>query len=299
MRIAKLLVSMLALSVMQANTASASDLDIIPAPMEDAYVPVEIGSGWYIRGDVGYNFGGKHNTDTYTNGSVTYDNKFRDALNVGIGAGYRINDLFRVDASLEHIFSSNFESRTLVAPTGPCRGTGALIDLATGTEYLGPYDITNCIEQDKSSYTAWIGMANAYVDLGTYRGFTPFVGAGLGVARINYSEETGSITCVPVDGDLHFEGCSAAGTVAQPAPNTPYTEPGVVSSGKDWRLAYSVSAGVSYDLSKSLKLDTTYKFSSIAGSTGDIPYGSTPGSSMSKDGFGIHQVKMGLRYELW
>ncbi len=43
----------------------AADVDqIIPAQvLEDNYVPVEIGTGWYIRGDVGYNIGGRQNSD--------------------------------------------------------------------------------------------------------------------------------------------------------------------------------------------------------------------------------------------
>jgi opacity protein-like surface antigen len=300
MRRSKLFIAALAAVTMFVSGAHAADMDqMIPTIQEDAYVPVEVGSGWYLRGDIGYNLSARHKTESYTLGVVDYDSNYRDALTYGAGFGYRFNEMIRFDAGLERLMSSSFSSRRLVAPTGPCHGTGSLIDLATGTTYLGPYDINNCIEQDKASYSAIVAMGNAYVDLGTYRGITPFLGAGLGLARISYTEEIGSITCVPVASDVHFEACSAVGTIAQPAPNTTYTEPGVVNSGKDWRVAYALSAGFAYDLSRNLKLDTTYKFSSIAGGKGGIPYGSTPGSNMSKDGFSLHQIKMGLRYEIW
>jgi opacity protein-like surface antigen len=298
MKRVKIVVSALAFVAASVFSAYAADDEVIPATQEDAYTPVEIGSGWYIRGDVGINFGGKHNTNTYTLAPVKHDNNFRDAVTFGGGVGYRFNEMFRVDATLDKIFQSNFGSRQLVTPQGPCLGTGIYVNTATGVEFLGPFAIQNCIREDKSDYQALVAMANAYVDLGNYHGFTPFLGAGLGIARVSYTEETGTITCVPVAADVHEETCAATGTIAQPPKNTIYTEPGIIHSGNDWRLAYAVSAGVSYDISKNLKLDTTYRFSNIAGGSG-IPYGPTPGSSMSKDGFSLHQIKMGLRYEIW
>ena len=115
----------------------ASDLDqIIPAPVEEAYVPVEIGSGWYIRGDVGFNIGGKHNSDEYDLAPVNFSNSYRDAVNVGAGFGYRVNDIFRLDAGLERVFGSSFTSSLAVAPTGPCNGTGEFVNVATGVTFF-------------------------------------------------------------------------------------------------------------------------------------------------------------------
>jgi opacity protein-like surface antigen len=286
------------LSLTAPALAADSDL-VIAASQQDEYVPVEIGSGWYIRGDIGVNLGGRHNSDQYDIGAVNYTNSYRDALNVGVGVGYRFNDMFRADAGIDHFFDSSFNSTLLVAPIGPCLGTGEYIDIPTGTTYFDDYAISNCLRTDKASYTASTFMANLYADLGTISGFTPFVGAGLGLARVSWAQETNSITCVPVDPTIHREGCAADGTIAQPPLNTVYTDPGVVNNGTDWRVAYSLTAGVAYQLSKNLLLDTSYRFTSIGGGTGSIPYGPTPGSSIAQDGFGLHQVKMGLRYEIW
>jgi opacity protein-like surface antigen len=294
----KLLAAVVSLLSLSAPVIAADNDLIIPAQQED-FVPVEIGSGWYIRGDIGVNFGGRHNSDQYDLAPVNYSNSYRDALNVGVGVGYRINDMFRADAGIDHIFDSSFGSTQLVAPTGPCLGIGEYVDTGTGVIYMGPYAITNCLREDKASYTANIAMANLYADLATISGFTPFLGAGLGMARISWTEETNSITCVPVDPTLHREGCVAGGTAAQPALNSIYTEPGIVNNGTDWRVAFSLTAGVAYQLTKNVIVDTSYKFTSVGGGTGSIPYGSTPGSSMAEDGFGLHQVKMGLRYEIW
>jgi opacity protein-like surface antigen len=297
----RLLPALAILASMMAAPALAADIDqIIPAPViEDNYMPVEIGTGWYIRGDVGYNFGGRQKDRLFDLVPVTFTESSSDALNVGVGFGYKFNDIFRMDTTLDRVFGSKFTATALVAPTGPCHGTGEYINTITGVVSVGPFDIDNCLRKDEASYNAWMAMGNAYADLGTFNGFTPFLGAGLGVAKINWKEETNSITCVPVDGSVHKESCSALGTVAQPALNAVYTEPGVLNNGSNWKLAMSLTAGVSYEVSKGLHLDTSYKFTSIGGGFGKIPYGSTPGSSIATDGFGLHQVKMGLRYEIW
>ena len=302
MRFTKRLLSALAILASIAAPALAADIDqIIPAPVvEDNYVPVEIGTGWYIRGDIGYNVGGRQRNAQFDSlVPVTFDESFADGINVGVGFGYRFNDIFRVDTTLDRVMGGKFSNTQLVAPTGPCHGTGLYVNTVTGVNFMGPFDIDNCLRKDEASYNAWYAMGNAYADLGTFNGFTPFLGAGLGVAKINWKEETNSITCVPVANDVHVEACSATGSVAQPPLNTVYTEPGIVNNGSNWKLAMSLTAGVSYELSKGLHLDTSYKFTSIGGGFGSIPYGPTPGSSIASNGFGLHQVKMGLRYELW
>jgi opacity protein-like surface antigen len=279
------------------GSGDGSDLPfnrVLPKIGADAYKSVEVGSGWYIRGDIGYNINGKHNAEKYTLAPVNYENNYKDAITFGAGFGYRLNEMIRFDAGAEQIFSSEFSSRRAVAPEGPCKGRALLVD----PPGWGPADIENCIREDKASYKAFITMANAYVDLGAYNGITPFLGLGIGAARVSFKEEIGNINCVPVSAAMNAEGCVPRGVADQPAPNIPYTQIGHYNSDTDWRLAYALSAGASYDLSKNLKLDTIYKFTKIGSGSG-IPYGATPGSSMARDGFSLHQVKMGLRYEIW
>ena len=42
-----------------------------------------------------------------------------------------------------------------------------------------------------NEYTAdirsWMGLANAYIDMGNWCGFTPFIGAGIGFATLSVS----------------------------------------------------------------------------------------------------------------
>ncbi|MEJ0097333.1 MAG: outer membrane beta-barrel protein [Bauldia sp.] len=81
---------------------------------------------------------------------------------VGIGIGYKFNDHFRADLTGEYRAGASFHG-------------------------LDIYDNVDAIpEVGTDEYTAkkteWTFLANAYWDLGTWRGITPFVGAGIGVS---------------------------------------------------------------------------------------------------------------------
>lgn len=279
--------------------AFAADLDE-PVFIENApeYKPVEIGNGWYIRGDLGMNFAGRHNTTNYSDGTVSYDNTIGDTLAVSIGAGYQFNDYLRIEGALERMFASEFSSTQLVAPRGPCIGWGVIADPNLGDVIQDPYPIDNCLSEDSASYESINLMANAYVDLGTIMGFTPYVGGGIGVAQVSWNEQTGNTICIPTHADAHEEGCNATGSNNQPPPNTTYRELGVVNSGTDYRLAYALMAGVGYKATENLTWDLSYRYFSVGGGAA-FNYGTTPGSTMAQDGFGTHQVRLGMRYSLW
>ena len=83
-----------------------------------------------------------------------------------------------------------------------------------------------CTSSDKSSVEVFLLLANAYVDLGTYNGFTPYVGAGIGGAYVKWDELTNTTR----DGSFKHEG------------------------GGDWRFAYAAMAGVSYCLTENALL---------------------------------------------
>ena len=282
-----------------AGSAFAADLDR-PVFLDQApeYQPVEIGTGWYIRGDLGVNLSAKHEQNSYSLGDVRYESDFADAINGGIGAGYQFTEYLRADATVERMFGSDFSATTLIAPRGPCLGYGMVVDPVLGEVIRDPYNIDNCLDSDSAEYKAINMMATAYVDLGTVAGFTPYVGAGVGLSRVTWREETDSTTCIPTAADAHFEGCNAFGTNNQPEPNTTYTEEGTINTGTDYRLAYALTAGVGYKTSPNLTWDLSYRYFSVGGKD-TIIYNSTPGSQMVKDGFGSHQVRLGMRYALW
>lgn len=149
-------------AAMLAAPAVAADL---PPPMIYKAAPVvQEFSGWYLRGDIGMTNQKVKELDYFrfatTPGFAWLDKGGFDAgLMVGIGAGYRFNDWFRMDVTGEYRGKTDF--RALDRYDGPF-----------SNEYTGV----------KSE---WLFLANAYLDLGTWWCITPFVGAGFGVVNIN------------------------------------------------------------------------------------------------------------------
>ena len=85
-----------------------------------------------------------------------------DAFFVGGGIGYQWNSWLRFDATAEYRAKTKFKaigSYTEFCPTGRC------------------FDVY------EGNHSAFVFMANGYIDLGTWMCLTPFVGAGVGVAR--------------------------------------------------------------------------------------------------------------------
>ncbi len=278
-----------ALATMGLQQAMAADYepdlypanDVIDAPIEE-YKPVEIGSGWYIRGDISYSVvskgsatgyrtyaGGIYGTDTFDTGRI------KSMLSYGVGFGYTFNRWLRADATLER-FGGSFNGTT--SDPNPCTG----IVTAPGND-------TTCASTDTASFVAYGAMANAYVDLGTFAGFTPYVGAGIGLAWLNWGNLNDTTYCV----DSATDTCPAAST-------TTTTHGGRRSA----RLVYSFMAGAAYDISKNLKLDVSYRYRKIARGNffsfdaASIAAGAS-GVQAQDNGLTNHEVKVGLRYEIW
>jgi opacity protein-like surface antigen len=276
----------LAAGVMLAGVgaASAADLDA-PIFVENApeLVPVEIGNGWYLRGDVGFavtKSAGPFSYRTFNPVTGLYsDNAFATSnltqeRAMGIGVGYQFNQWLRGDITLDR-FSGDFTGSTVSA--GPC--------IPTDPTLVG----TSCRTTDTQSYTAYSGMVNAYADLGTFLHVTPYVGAGVGYTMMNYGALTNNLICVPGVG------------------NCPPTNPvlSVTHTGVDEaRFTYSLMAGASYDLSKSLKFDLGYKYTKIdSGGAFNFDQASqnagAQGIQGTDKGLERHDVRVGLRYSLW
>lgn len=226
--------SMAAIAIAAAGSASAADLDqIIYSPQVNRTVPVEIGNGWYLRGDIGYSF----ETDGEDADGLTAS-ELDSEWSGGIGVGYQFTDFFRGDLTADY-------------SEGEFDGSAGAISGTSDLETIGL-------------------MANAYIDLGTFVGITPYIGAGAGVTRTEFG---------PAD-------LSPAGI-------------GTIDGETDWRFTYALMAGASYDLTSNLKLDVGYRFTDVAG--GDLYSGEILGAAVDgdDDGFTKHEVRAGLRYMLW
>ena len=197
-----------AVALASSSAALAADL-----PVQVPYVSVE--SGWYLRGFIGMSnqqFSNLSHPSFATAAQFTWlDNGgFDSAPFYGVGVGYQWNNWFRTDV------------------TGEYRGKAGFRAL---DRYFNATFFTNDYTATKSE---WVGLFNAYFDLGTWWTITPFVGAGFGFAynQIDHFRDTNVI---------------AGGG-------------GWAAAGSKTNLAWAVHAGASYRASSSFAIELSYRY---------------------------------------
>ena len=137
-RVHAVLAPVLALSVCAPILARAADMP--PPPSLDVVDEerVTFGTGWYLRGDIAAA------SDTRTaigNVALQRTNESFNAYSIGVGAGYKYNDWFRTDVTLDW------------------RKPQTALGFTTTNLHV---------------------LLNGYLDLGTWYGLTPYVGVGVG-----------------------------------------------------------------------------------------------------------------------
>ena len=122
----------------------------------------------------------------------------------------------------------------------------------------------------KTKIDSYTVMANAFYDLGSYRGFVPYVGAGIGVALHDMQH-------------VHIEH-----------PLSPNPQFGETKAD----LAWSLMAGFGYQLSSRAILDVGYRYINMGSAhsdTEDVVLGG-PNPRLVVDDMTAHEFKVGLRY---
>ena len=270
MRSVKYLIAAGAASLLS-STAFAADMpSIMPAPQPYyAPPPAEDFGGWYLRGDIGFsNQNVKSVLDTnsaaYNNVAVSQTSSFGSAGIYGGGVGYQFNNWFRADVTGEYRGKSNFTGLDVISGTGPFAGF-------VGTD----------------SYTATksevLFLANAYADLGTWWCVTPFVGAGIGTARVSVGNftDTGDF----INGGIQNHSFNYAGQASQ------------------WNFAWALHAGIAYKVSPGLTIELAYSYVNLGnGLTGPTSsfdqVTNTTHAPFSYNNITSNDVKLGLRWEL-
>src|SRR5919206_3370371 len=142
------LVSAMILGLASAGSGQAADL-LPPAPMLDrADEIVEIGTGWYLRGDVGYvDYAKPKDLGFGLATSRPLDGvRLEEAVSAGGGIGYAFTNWLRADATVDHRFGAEFS------------GTRPIVTYANG--YVR--------EQADLESTSF--LLNGYVDFGSWAG---------------------------------------------------------------------------------------------------------------------------------
>lgn len=167
--------------------AGAADLYEPQPEVYQAPAPVVQASGWYLRGDVSYDFNDVRGMHYQTPGGGTVNvgsESLDDSANIGLGAGYQFNQYLRADVTGDYMFKADFHG---VTTTSAC---GAV----------------SCVTNENSGVSLLSLLANAYVDLGTWYRTTPYVGAGIGATYVdwdNFAESGNCAACITNPGGEH------------------------------------------------------------------------------------------------
>jgi len=262
------LTTMAAISVLLVPQAFANDYNsgiVTKAPSAE-YTDVEFGSGWYLRGDITYNVHGDSRAafttiDTNSDaGTIPAQADYDDSLGIRIGFGNYIAPNLRLEATAEQIFDSNFDSNQGISDT---------VSVETNL-----------------NYNARSLFINGYFDLPTVAQFKPYVSGGVGLSRLSYTY-TQTFTCNEAADLPCFTPAASL------APGRSAT---IIRNEEDWVGGYQVGGGIGWKIDDHWTADLGYTFTSL-GSDEQFVY--EDGSAIDQDGFALHQVRLGVRYDIW
>jgi opacity protein-like surface antigen len=254
MRSVKFLIAAGAATLMS-TAAFAADMAIAPPP----YAPpvVEDFGGWYLRGDIGFSNQRVSRLNNVLDANATNSVQnltFNTAGIFGLGAGYRFNNWFRADITGEYRGNSQFFGTDNLTFPGPTFG----------------------VDTYHATKSEWVVLGNAYVDLGTWWCMTPFIGAGIGGARVSIANFT----------DI----------------NTPNASVAFGDNTAKWNFAWAVHAGVAYKVSPNFTVELAYRYLDMGnGLTGDLRTFDGTNAIFNPTTFkGItsHDLKIGVRWDL-
>jgi opacity protein-like surface antigen len=194
---------------------------------------IDLRSGWYVRGDLGYG-------DAHYDGAVSSTPALSPATTKagsgfigGVGAGFKSKWL-RTDVTLDYLGPLKYEGRV-----------------------AAPGDVT-------AKMSAWTALVNGYFDLGTWYRMTPYIGAGVGAARVRVADYN-SLVAPPF----------AAGL-----------------SNSQWNFAWAAMAGIGYAVSPNIVIDAGYRYLNL----GDSKSAADSSGYMTFKNLAAHEVRVGIRW---
>jgi opacity protein-like surface antigen len=221
-----------AASTLVALSASARAADMPEIIQQPASAIEQLGSTWYLRGDIAYRLNALSGADW--NGLAVSDPGLANGFAAGVGIGAKMGWL-RIDATADYAFPSQFQ--------GGVPGVAAF----------------------SGNIASVVVLANAYADLGTWHSFTPYVGAGLGVAAVRAAGFTE--------------------TFVQP--------PAGIAGADQWTFAWALMAGVGYSVTPNVLIDLGYRYLHLGdASTGIDQFGAV----LTAHGMSASEVRLGVRY---
>jgi opacity protein-like surface antigen len=294
--------------VMAPASAFAADLGIPQSAVSET--AVALGTGWDIRGDIGYDMEDpiKLNTDqsallvgapfTPNPASMVPSSQWKSNFNAAVGFGYKFTDNIRADLTFQTpgVLSSKMSTPLPIYcayPTSQVPGVGY---------YNNPAD--TCSSMADLSQRNYTFLANAYYDVGTWFDITPYVGAGAGV---NIATTTGSLTATPLNPMAPVAAApnlwlTNIGTVGAPVytPSNPQPKVGFPGQGQNQKIsvtksnfAFALMAGFGIELTQNATLEIGYQYLNVGNNT--IAINNYLGQTIKQNG-ASQSVHVGIRY---
>jgi opacity protein-like surface antigen len=217
------------------TTAMAADMPKGYPPLPPPESPLLRSSepgGWYVRGDLGYGWGLTNNAQSAPGFPDPTSNSLGNAPTGGLGFGIK-RGWIRTDVTADYLSDMKY------------RGTVAT-----------PDDVT-------AKMSAWSVLVNGYLDLGSWYRVSPYIGGGVGTARVKTSDYQ-SVVSPPFTG----------------------------GSNAQWNFAWAAMAGVGITVSSNLIADIGYRYLNL----GDAKSATDASGTMTFKNIAAHEVRVGLRW---
>lgn len=255
--------------------------EVVRGPAGPCYFRADLGYSWsqdpsvkwpvnnrVFAGDTGDGYGGAPNgiidhdeiTSVYLGDAVSntsLENTHFGQVGFGCGSGSRG---MRGEVMFGVYGERKLDGEPLFYEPGPTPGTPV-------PGYVPPPQVEDPLHTSIKTYTM---MFNAYKDLGNYNGFTPYVGAGAGLAYHKVSE-------------VYFTD----------NPNLTNR----IHGDNDLTFAWSLMAGVGYQVSERAIIDLGYRYIDMGKASSQRS--DTAGyvnPAVKIDDIEAHEIKIGLRY---
>ncbi|KNY21236.1 MULTISPECIES: outer membrane protein [Methylobacterium] len=292
----------LAASVGAPCLAAAADL-LPPPPPPPPPPPIEVGGGWYLRGDVGASvytrprYTEAYDYTGYADANRSFGNEIGGGGFAGVGVGYQFTPFLRGDVTGEYRYSTGLRGSEYYK--GPEFDNG-----------LGSYGVN----KSTSNFDSAVVLANAYFDLGTWYGITPFIGGGVGYAfnhisgystnqqftSPTYAYDYGNPIYDCKCGQPYYNYAPVYDNNGNPVYNT-NSGSKFYKSKTSGSFAWALHAGLAYDVSDALKIEVAYRYLNLGKAetgAGFVPCCTEALRPIKVKDIEAHDVKIGLRYYL-
>jgi opacity protein-like surface antigen len=305
--------------------AAAQAADMAFPPMEGlpevSQQPVELGTGWYLRGDAGWSR--DHAPLLTSDLSFTSQSAVTNSYSFDFGFGYQFNNWLRADILYDYRKPQTANSGSVVWCPYQAKGlTSQVTPQNPDAIALGIYADPNetCTQQQQAKLSSQDLLLNGYIDVGTWGGVTPYIGAGGGMVRtqsngtVNYFETANGLPYaanltpqgnfppqwIDIYGNPVFIGANGL-----PAACTTYTgpppcpQPKVSFTQQNWNkkltstkygFAWALMGGFAIDITDHLKVDLGYRYVNLGTFTG------IAGGQIVKEKQSTQEIRAGFRY---